>query len=148
MTALLIDELTSTLSQEITFSGEARRRTIVGIRPYIYMHNAPTGTFTLSFKSGATTLASETFTSATIKSDLNTTNNYAWLAKALTFDDFQVDGGTYTIELSSSSYTFSESSYLGWIRRHENIYVTSSPTVLDEHPKTLEVFEKMRRIYT
>ena len=146
MTTLAVDELTTTLSQDFTINLN-RRYSIEGIRPYIYMHNAPAGTFTLSVKDGVTTLASQTFDSAEIKSDLSTSDNYAHLWKRLVFDNpFQISKGTYTLELSSSGYTFSESNYLGWIREFENIFneTDGDNDSYDNNPFSFQIFENKR----
>jgi len=117
---LVVSELITTLSQTVTITGE-ERLSFASIRPYIYMHNAPAGTFTLSVKSGAATLISKSFTSSEIKSDLTTTDDYAHLWKALIFDNpFQLGKGEYELELSSSGYSFSNTSYIGWVKEHEN----------------------------
>lgn len=132
MTKLVVDELKGTLSQTVTIA--SRKRFLVeAVRPYIYMHNAPAGTFTLSVKSGATTLVSKDFTSTEIKSDLSTTDNYAHLWKALTFNEpLQLESGEYELELSSSGYTFSNSSYLGWVKEHESRFNETTGTELSD----------------
>lgn len=128
MSHLVIDELRTTLSQSFTITSN-NRVNVAGIRPYLYMHNAPAGTFTLSVKNGAETLASQTFTSAEIQSDLSTANAYAYLWKTITFDNpLQLDADTYTLEISSSGYTFSETGYLAWIKEHENQWHTQTGT--------------------
>ena len=146
MTTLVLDELDTTLSQDFTINLN-RRYSIEGIRPYIYMHNAPAGTFTLSVKDGVTTLASQTFDSAEIKSDLSTADNYAHVWKRLVFDNpFQLSLGTYTLELSSAGYTFAESAYIGWIREFENVFNETSGTIntLFDNPFSFQIFENRR----
>ena len=143
MTTLVLDELITTISQTMTVDHEKRIQ-IAGIRPYIYMHNAPAGTFTLSIKDGATTLASKDFTSAEIKSDLSTTDNYAHLWKRLVFDNpIQLTKKEYEIELSASGYSFSESGYIGWVREHENQFNRTSGTPISdlENPFSFQLFE-------
>lgn len=126
MTKLIVDELKTTLSQTVTIDHE-KRYLIAAVRPYIYMHNAPAGTFTLSIKDGGTPVASKTFTSAEIKSDLSTTDNYAHLWKVIQFDDpVQLTSKEYELELSHSGYTFSPSSYIAWVREHENQFNETS----------------------
>ena len=146
MTTLVLDELITTLSQDFTINLN-RRYSIEGIRPYIYMHNAPAGTFTLSLKEGVTTLVSQTFDSAEIKSDLSTSDNFAHIWKRLVFSTpFQLSKGTYTLELSSSGYTFAESAYIGWIREYENVFNETSGTIdtLFDNPFSFQIFENRR----
>lgn len=118
---LIVEELKSTLSQEVTWSN-VKRTHLKAIRPYIYMHNAPSGTFTISVKKGSDLLAESSFTSADIKSELSTTENYIHLWKTVSFvSAIPINSGNYTIELSSMGYTFSETSYIGWIKEHEDL---------------------------
>jgi hypothetical protein len=120
MTKLVVEELKATLSQTVTLT-EQKRFLIEAVRPYIYMHNAPAGTFTIKIRQSGNELASKDFTSSEIKSDLSTTDNYAHLWKVIRFDNpIQLDRDEYEIELSSTGYTFSNSSYIGWIKEHEN----------------------------
>jgi len=144
VTKLVIDELHSTLSQTFTLYKNGRS-TIEAIRPYIYMHNAPAGIFTLSIKSGGTALISKTFTSAEIKTDLSTTDNYAHLWKAIVFDNpSQFENGEYELELSSSGYTYSDSSHLGWIREHENLIneISGTPVSDIENPRAFQLLTR------
>ena len=54
--------------------------------------------------------------------------------------------GTYKIELSSSGYTYSNSSFLGWIKSHENIYndLESTPIDYTYNPYDYLLYEKVR----
>ena len=147
MTTLVVEELKTTLSQNFTINGE-RRYQLVAVRPKIYMHNAPNGTFSLSIKSGSTTLASKSFTSAEIKSDLSTSDNYAWIWKNLAFDfTVPLEKGDYSLELSSSGYSFSSSSYIGWVKDHESVFntISGNPTSSLDNPFTFQLFEYRTR---
>lgn len=146
MTTLVVDELETTLDQQFTVLLN-RRLTIEGVRIYIYMHNAPSGTFTLSLKEGATVHASKTFTSAEIKTDLSTSDNYAHLWKVISFSNvIHLSKSTYTLSLSSSGYSFSESSYLGWVKPHENIFnLTDGLNDTDfNNPRGFQLFERRK----
>ena len=144
MTDLVVEELKTTLSQ--SFSIDLNRRyTVAGIRPYIYMHNSPAGTFTISLKEGATTHASKSFTSADIKSDLSTADNYAHIWKALVFaNPLLLSRGSFVLELSSSGYSFSESSHIGWIKEHDNIFQTTDGNNNTDYnnPLSFQLFEE------
>lgn len=146
MTTLVVDELKTTLTQTINLN-KVRRYNIAAVRPLIYMENAPSGTFTLSIKSGATTLASKSFTSADIKADLGTSDNFAYLWKNVTFDiPVKLNNGAYTLELSSSGYSYSSSSYIGWIKEFENIFneINGTPQDYSENPFSYQLFEYRR----
>ena len=149
MTTLVLDELKTTLEQNITIDLK-RRYDVAAIRPYIYMHNAPAGIFTLSIKTDTETLASQDFTSAEIKTDLSTSDNYAHIWKVIQFNDpvFLLDDD-YILELSSSGYTFSESAYVGWIKEHESQFNDTSFTGLYDidRPFSFQIFEHKRRNY-
>jgi hypothetical protein len=120
MTTLVCDELQTTLTQTVNLVYD-RVYHIAGLKIKLLMYNNPTGTFTLSLKSGSDVLASAAFTSADIKTDLSTTDNYAHLYKALNFS-LPLKKGSYDLVLSSSGYTFSTSSFLGWCKSYENVF--------------------------
>lgn len=146
MTTLVVDELKTTLTQTFTLTLN-KRYNIGGIRPYIYMHNSPSGTFTLKIKSGANTLASKDFTSAEIKTDMSTSDNYVHIWKGLLFDTpIQLVKGSYILELSSSGYSYSASSFLGWVKEYENIFneVSGTPLSYFDNPYSFQLFEYRR----
>jgi hypothetical protein len=149
MTTLVVEELRSTLTQEFTIN-LTRRYSVAAIRPFIYMHNAPAGTFTLTVKKDSTSLVSKTFTSAEIKTNLSTTDNYAYLWKVIEFaNPLHLEKGTFTIELSSADYTFSTASYIGWIKEFENIFNQTDGGNIDlfSNPFSYQIFEKKRPNY-
>jgi hypothetical protein len=121
VTTLLVETLKTELEQEIRLEN-SERYSIGAIIPYLYLHNAPSGTFTLEILSGATSLFSQSFTSVNIKTALGTTNNYGHVFYPIVpLNPVQLDAGTYKIKLSSVGYTVSGSSFLGWIRQHEDL---------------------------
>lgn len=143
MTSLVVEELETTLTQSFSIYVD-KRITLAGLRPYIYMHNEPTGTFTFTLKRGGVSIASDSFTSADIKSDLSTSDNYVHIWKFLEFSEVvQLERGDYTLELSHSGYTFAESGYLGWIKEHENLTneVSGSPLTNFNNPMAFQLFE-------
>lgn len=149
MTQILCEELRTTLSKSFTLTGTQVWQ-VNACRPKLVMYNAPSGTFTLSIKSGANTLGSADFTSADIKSDLNTSNNYAYIHKVLQFtNDIPLRAGTYTAELSSSGYTYSVNSFIGWVKETESVFETIVGTINNEtnYPFTMQLFENKRAIY-
>lgn len=132
MTQLLVEELKTTLSQDFQLTTD-RRMTLSGIRLNLYMHNSPTGTFTVTLKTSANTLATQTFTSADLKTALSTSDNFLHIWKSFEFTNpIQLSKGTHTIQLSSSGYTFAESGYLGWIKPHEDLFNDLTSTITDD----------------
>jgi hypothetical protein len=121
VSTLLVQMLNSELSQEFRLNID-KRYIIAGLYPYLYMHNAPAGTFTFSVLRGEDELISQDFTCSDIKTSLNTTDNYAHVFfPILPEDDLWVlDKGDYTAKISASGYSATSSSFLGWIREYEN----------------------------
>lgn len=133
MSTLVLEELkASTLEQELTVN---KRSVLRAIRPNLYFHNDPAGTYTIKIKNGSTELASKSLTMAEIISGASwTTGQYHH--GVITFDlsgsEIVLNKGvTYTIELSASGYSFSESSYVGWIKEYENLKNTYTGSTSD-----------------
>lgn len=132
MTILFIEELRAgVLSQVYTAT---QRLAITAIRPHIYKQRSPAGIFTLTLKSGATTLGSVSTTSAAIESTTTSTNiNFFHGHLSFQFTNpIIVNRGSFLIELSASGYTFTENDYFGWVKPHENKYITESYTAADD----------------
>jgi len=143
MTALVVEELLTTLEQPFSIYLD-RRITVAGLRPKIYMHNSPSGTFTFTLKRSGVTIASDSFTSTEIKSDLGTSDNYIHIWKFLDLSNvIHLGRGDYTLELSSSGYTYSDSSYLGWVKEHENLTneIEGVPLTNFNNPMAFQLFE-------
>ncbi len=133
MTTLVLDELKTTLEQDFTLNEDSLTgMRIKAIRPLLYLHNDPTGTFTISLKQGVTTIDSKALTMAEILSNANfSAGQYHWGVFNFEFDQYNTikRGLTYTIELSSSGYSFTESAYVGWIKPHEDLVNTFNEVV-------------------
>jgi len=125
MTTLVVEELKTTLTQEVTFT-LPRRSHIHAIRPHLYVHNAPAGAFSFSvLDSSDNVLITKTFTAANVYTALGTANLYARAYYTILFDNkVHLPSAIYKLRLSASGYTFSNSSYLGWVRDHEDLKVT------------------------
>lgn len=117
----VVDELKTTLSQEFSTTNRLERFQLEAIRPILLLFNDPSGTFTLTLKEGATTLEASSLSMSTILSDGNlTAGQYHKGALRFNFTTILNKGISYTLELSSSGYTFAETSYLGWVVEHTN----------------------------
>jgi hypothetical protein len=125
MSSLLVEQFLGDgypMEQKITRDLNERSRIAV-IAPYIYMHNAPSGSFTFEIKKiDNTVVYSKTFTSSDIKTLLNTTFDYAHVFIPFVPDEpVYIEKGQFKLVLSSSGYFYNRSSFLGWIRQHENL---------------------------
>ena len=148
MTTLVCDELITTLSQTINLSYD-RIYHFAGLKIKLLMFNAPSGTFTLSIKKSGDTLASADFTSADIKADLTTSNDYAYLYKALNFS-LPLKKGSYELVLSSASYTYSDTSFMGWLKSYISVFneeVDASVRYVDK-PFDFLIYENVREDLT
>lgn len=144
MTTIVVDELKAvTLSQPITVSSKI---VSTGVRLNLFKYLSPAGTFTCSIKQSSTTIGSKALTSALIEAgDTNITNiNYTHGYILFQFaGPVVLNPGDYTIELSSSGYTFSEAAYIGWVVPHEDIKtgITYTPGDDLQNPYGLELWE-------
>lgn len=135
---IVVEELITTLTQEIEVTTKIQT---IAIRPRIYVHNDPTGTFTFSIINNSTTIGSKSLTLAQIISGAG------WAAGQYHhgFLKFEFDypiilhPGTYNIQLSASGYAYAGASYLGWIRDHEDLLVEYTGTILTDLQKPLSL---------
>lgn len=144
MTTLVIQTLYTgaTLSQSFTL-GLNTRTHIESIAPYIYMHNAPSGAFTISVHdANDVSLFSGSFTSAQIKTALNTASNYAHaFYPILTDGALKLEAGEYKIVMSSYGYTQNSDSFIAWVQQHEDLNNELDYVPLDdsENPLSLRI---------
>jgi len=141
MTTLVVTELITDLEQDIRYNLDIRCN-VVAFYPYLFLFNSPSGTFTFELIKDGDTLFSQNFDSQDIKDSLSTTNNYAHVFfPIIPTNPIQIEKGLYTIKLSSTGYTATSSSYLGWIQQHEDIqaeleYVPENDT---ENPFSIRI---------
>ena len=104
MTTLVVQDLENELSQDVRFNLNTRCQ-IGAIIPYIYMHNAPAGTFNFevySYDQGEVILSKD-FTCDDIKMALNTIRNYAHVFYPIIPENpFQIEKGLFRFKLSLS----------------------------------------------
>lgn len=124
----------TTLIQE--FKIKRNRLNLTAVRPWLYLHNDPAGTFTLTLKDGANILDSSDFTVSDLKNGagLNDNEYHKGFFKIDLRATLQHDR-LYSLELSSSGYSFSGSSYLGWIKEFENLTNSFSESIWTFHQK-------------
>ena len=141
MTTLLVDKLGTSLEQNITVTGNDRVH-IAAFSPYLYVYNSPSGTFTFQLIKSSVVIFSQSFTVADIKTSLGTANNYVHVFYPIVPTVLvQMLEGNYTVKITSSGYTATEASYLGWIRQHENIQngIDYTPTSDRKNPLAIRV---------
>ena len=124
MTTLVVEELRTTLTQEVTLS-LPRRYHVDTIRLHLYFHNSPSGTFSFSILDQSdNVIASKSFTSAQFYSAIPTANIYAHAYFSVQLDNkVHLPSTVYKLRLSASGYTFLNTSYVGWVRDHEDLKV-------------------------
>ena len=140
----VVEELRTTIEQNVKAPS---RGSIKYIRPMLYLHNDPAGTFYLKIYEGSTLLGTASTTMTAIKLGAGLSDNqYHWGAVRFTLDNSVVlkRKVTYKLEISATSYTFSESSYFGLIKPYENLInetVDDFTTTSDyENPIGTQVF--------
>lgn len=136
-----VEELRGELSHH---ANAWRRICVAAIRPYIYKHLSPSGTFTFSIYQGGEKLGEQSLTSLDIENNSEATSiNYFHGPFRILFDSpIIINKGDFEIRLTSSGYTFSDASYLGWIREHDRIVNDFIPTDSTYHnPLAVELWE-------
>lgn len=142
MTQLLVHDLGTYLAQDFTVLAD-KRIIVEAVRPYLYFHNSPSGTFTLSLYKGATLIDSASITSSEIQTALATSNNYFHAYSRFDFENHPVlNEGAYTLKLTASGYINSSSSYIGWVALHEDLInnITYTPNSDSENPLTFQLW--------
>jgi hypothetical protein len=133
-------ETGATIEQDFSFDVEV---SCIGIRPKLYKHLEPAGTFTISLieKGSAKVLRTKSQTAAEMKA-AGELDDYS--AGFILFDwDFVnlKKDEIYTIKLEASGYTFAESAYIGWIKEYfsPTNKTTPDPSTDLENPYSFQV---------
>lgn len=121
MTTLLVEPLKDTLEQRFRLKLD-RRYVLASLLPYLYLHNAPAGTFTLSLLKDEFTVFSHEFTSQDVKDSLNTDNNYLHVFfPVVPINPLILGPCDFTMRLEAEDYFSTSSSSIGWIQQHEDL---------------------------
>ena len=135
MTTLVVNPIGTGLEQEFTFN--LNTRTHVGaFYPYLVMVSSPAGTFSVDLLKGLDVVFSKDFTSADIKMSLLTSDDFAHaFYPVIPNDPVQLEIGTYTLRISSSGYTETNTSYLAWAQQFEDIQneMSYTPSGIEEN---------------
>lgn len=145
MTELVVQELEATpLIQEVKLRRKGKH-IIHALRPYVYLHNNPTGTFHFEvLDSQDNLLKSHDFTASEVKTAWGKTDPYCHGFYTINLDNKLIlKNGIYKFKISSTGYSFSISSWIGWVQEHENIKYDVLYTPIDDqqNPLTVEFWE-------
>ena len=130
MSTLVVNEIVNSLEQEFTFNLNTRSH-IGAFYPYLVMINSPVGIFTFKLFKGATELFSVDFTSIDIS-----TESYAHVFFPIIPEKpIQLEKGQYKISITTSGYTKTNDSYIGWIQQFEDIQneMSYTPVRMEEN---------------
>ena len=143
MTTLAADQLITVLEQPITVD---RDLSLAGIRPRLYFHNMPEGTFYFNFYKGALKIKSYSFTSLTAREAIDSMDSYFWIDLALP-GALNLGAGEYTIKLESFMYSFSSSSWVGLVKDYTDVFgkVIGNPEDFSEYPYAIKLIEYKER---
>ena len=135
MTTLVVNPIGEGLFQFFTYN-LTQRLHIGAVYPYLVMVGAPAGTFTFSLSRGVEVLYSRSFTSADIKLSLGTSNDFAHaFYPVIPNNPVQIDYGYFTLSISSTGYTETSASYLGWAQQFEDVQnvLAYTPSGIEEN---------------
>lgn len=141
MSTLIVEVLETEISQPWEFYLR-KPNLVVGFYPYLYIQNAPAGTFTWSIEKSGQTVFSKSFTSADLKASLATINDHlhVWFP-ILPVTAMILGKGSYLTRLTATGYSATSTSFIGWIRQHENVYneMDYQPSTDLENPLSLKM---------
>jgi hypothetical protein len=143
MSTLIVDKIDTEKSIDIRIS-KNKRSQVSAILPKLFIKNSPIGTFTLNVLLGVTSIFSQSFTSSDIKASLGTTDDNAYCFYPIIPENpLSIEDGVYTIKITSSGYTSSEQSYLGWVRDYEGENIGAEYTLASDRKNPLSLRIKL-----
>ena len=117
MTRLAVEELITTLVQPLTVETTVR---LLAVKPWLYFHNMPAGTFTMALKKDAATIREWQFTATDARNAFGGSQQFFHVYLSLSGAPLIIYQGEYTLELSASGYTFG-SSWVGWCKDWQGV---------------------------
>jgi hypothetical protein len=117
MTTLAVEELVTTLVQPLKVEKPVR---LLAVKPWLYFHNMPSGTFTMALKKDSVTVREWQFTSANVRDAFGGTQQFFHVYLSLSGSPLIIKEGDYTLELSASGYTFG-ASWVGWCKDWQGV---------------------------
>lgn len=140
MTKLVVEELRTELIHNATAPS---RMVVKAVRPFIYKHRSPAGTFKIELWQFGAKLDETSLTSAEIETNAGLNPN-EFMHGPINFEfsnGVPINRGTFQIKLTNSGYAFSESAYLAWQRPHENfINDFTDPNNVIQNPLGVELW--------
>lgn len=133
---------------ELPFSvTSTKRQYIEEIKPYLYMHNAPSGNFKLELISDSQVLSSFDFDSNYIKEKLGTSDNYAHVYIPIPIK-CPIEKGSYSIKLTATNYTPQDSAYIGWVKEYRDPFnsVSGDIVFLTDYPLSARIITRLNRV--
>ena len=141
MTTLVVDELVSQLVQPIYIKKKIKA---LAVKLHLYVHNMPTGSFKFQILKEGDLYAEFPFSCDDLKSSFGGTTSYFRV-----FFPFAVgskinfEEGNYTLKITSTGYTYSQTSFLGWCKDWQGYFgdVTIVPESYLEFPYSFRIIE-------
>lgn len=141
---LACEQLITTLTQEFTVTLSNALYSPI-IAPWLYVHNAPVGTFYLDLKQSGNLVKRMTFDLQDMKDQLGTTDNNMHLYFRISFDGVSLKNNTYQLVLGSDDYVFSSTSFLGWCKDWDNDFEGNAPLDWSNRSLCFRIFNKENR---
>lgn len=132
---LLVEELREGNELYSSFTLNLNRRSqLAAFYPYLFIKNVPNGDFYIGIrKTNGAFQYEEHFTSSDLQALLNTTDTNIRIFKpVIPLNPIFMEKGDYEIYLYSENYTFKRTSFIGWIRQHEDLNNELSFTPLND----------------
>lgn len=146
MSTLAVEQLETgqTIVQPITVK---RPIQLGAIRPYLYFHGMPAGTFKVQLKKLTTVIKEWEFNSTQARDAFGGSLNFFHVYLSLTSETFVIKPGEYTIELSASGYVFSSGSFIGWCKDFTGPTgaVIGTPNDFTSYPLSFRIIETRER---
>lgn len=128
MTTLVIETVKGELNQVINYKLDTRA-CVAGFYPYLYMHKSSDALFRFKLLRGEQVLFQHIFTCPMIKSAIGTSSDYAHVFyPCIPQQPLFLEKGSYTLRLTSSTPS-DPSSFLAWVRQHEDLNNTIESVV-------------------
>lgn len=146
MSTLAVEQLETgqTIIQPITVT---RPIQLGAIRPYLYFHGMPAGTFTFRLKRSTTVIKEWSFNSTQARDAFGGSLNFFHVYLSLASEAFAIKPGEYTLELSATGYTFSSGSFMGWCKDFAGPTgaIIGSPNDFTSYPLSFRIIETRER---
>lgn len=135
---LVVETLQNSLEQEVVCTSENRVH-IGAIIPYLYFHNLSSGQFKFELLSGDNVLYEHLFSYSDIKGLVSGNYLHTYFPIVPT-SPIQLEQGNYKLRISVvSDYSVKSTSFLGWVKQHEDIQLPMQYNPNNDNENTLTV---------